>query len=106
MSAQSVARKRRQDATAFAALIANPASGSSAMPANARVALQSVSGTSGEMAATVAGPSSRELFVPVLDAGEIHPIGRIERASVVTVMAGFKALVDIGLGRWRVIIEG
>ncbi len=84
----------------YRSLIATPFSTPTALPADADFAVQSTAGNvANATALSYTGYNGRTIRVPALDAGEIYRIGRIQRAAVVTVSAGFDLLVDIGLGR-------
>lgn len=97
-------RKARQDRSAFAALIASPASGSFGLPANANLFLRSVAGCSaGTTAATI---GSRTIKTPLLAAGEMVEVGLVERGVTVVPVLGFDVLIDMGLGRSAKVGEG
>ena len=97
-------RKKRQNVTAFKALLATPATGSVTLPANARLAFRSVSGAvAGTTAATLVGTSNRTIQTPALAAGEFVTLDYAERDTVVIPSSGFDVLLDIGLGRFQKI---
>lgn len=101
------ARKERANRSAFSALIAEPAVGSIALPANGRVGLVAVAGAeAGELAAILEGPSSRTIQTPAMVAGTILVIDRLERGTVVNAEEGFDVVLDVGLGVWTKIGEG
>lgn len=97
-------RKERANRDAFAALIATPAVAPFALPANARLAFRAVGvKLAGVAVATLEGPTTRNIVSPAMVSGELLVVDRAERGAVVTVAAGFEALVDTGLGRWSQI---
>ncbi len=106
MSTDCKQRKRR-DVSAFKAYIASPAAVTITLPAGGRFALRSTAGAvAGTTAATIVGPSSRTLKVPALAAGGQHVVDWLERATVVTLSAGFDLALDVGLGVFAIIAEG
>lgn len=99
-------RKARQNVSAFAALIATPATGDFDMPAGGKILLLATAGAAaGDTAAVVSGPSTRTIKTPLLLAGESVVIDWIERASNVALSTGFEAYVDTGLGLYKKIAE-
>lgn len=97
-------RKARQDRSAFASLIADPAIGAFTLPANAIVFLRSEAGCiAGAAAATI---GSRNIKAPELIAGGKASAGFIERGVAITAEGGFSVLIDTGLGRFAKIGEG
>lgn len=103
----SKAQKERANRSAFGALIAEPAVGSVKLPANGRIGLRSATGAdAGETAALLEGPSSRTIQTPVMVAGTVLTIDRLERGTVVNAEAGFDVVIDVGLGVWVKIGEG
>lgn len=94
-------RKERQNVSAFAAALAVPKTGSFQMPAPGRVALRSLAGcATGTTGATVGGDAIK---VGALVAGAQWTTFYIERGVTVQVAAGFKLLLDKGLGRYAII---
>lgn len=99
-------RKRRQDATALAPLIAAPSSMASSfkLPANARlwVAFDHI-----ETARLVLDINAREIGVPALAANQRHPIGWFERGATITMKVGTPAnmylYADTGAGKLELI---
>lgn len=121
-------QKARQDVTAFAALIADPADTTFTMPASGKIRFVAIAGAvANDLAATLVGayrgmrdgvpedgepefvlsddPEPREIKTPLLTAGGYVVIDRIERAVEVTLEAGFAAYVDTGLGVFKKIAE-
>lgn len=99
--------KDRQNRKTFDALIATPAVGSFAMPANGRLLVRSISGAAeGTLAVTITGPSSITISSIELAAGQTMFIGYIARASVVAAEADFEVLLDKGLGQYPKIATG
>lgn len=97
-------RKARQDVSAFKSLLALPASGSFALPANARLAFRSVAGAvAGSTAATLRSASTRTIKAPALAAGAFTVLDHAERGTVVTAASGFEVLLDTGLGKFKKI---
>jgi hypothetical protein len=100
-------QRKRQDVSAFKAYVASPAAVTITLPASGRFALRSRAGSiAGATAATTVGPSNRTLKVPALVAGAQHVVDHLERATVVTLSAGFDLALDTGLGVFAVIAEG
>lgn len=117
MNAVAQARKRRkerQDFSAFAALVAEPATAEFSLPANGRFRVVATAGAAeDELACTLTGcyvnqdkePVQREIQTPELDAGGYVTLDRLERGVVVTLEAGFELWVDAGLGRFVKVAE-
>jgi hypothetical protein len=88
------ARKLRQNLSAFADLISAPASGSVTLPANGRFAFVAVGAkVAGTPIADLVGPSNRSIASPAMADGEALVLDNAERATVVTVHAGFDLYV-------------
>jgi hypothetical protein len=97
-------RRERQDSKAFDLLIATPATAAFAMPANAIIRFVSRAGcAAGTTAATIAGATARTIKTPLLAAGGVVKLDRVEKKFTVTPVSGFDVEVDIGLGEWRKI---
>lgn len=97
-------RKRRQNVSAFKALIASPTASAFAMPAAGRLRIVSIAGcAAGTTAATLVGSRTRTIKTRLLAAGGSVVIDLVERAVTVTLAAGFDAYVDTGLGVWKKI---
>lgn len=100
-------QKLRQDVAKFAALIATPAVGVFAMPANGRIRFVATAPSAeGDPIASLTGANDRLIGSPGLDIGEYLKLDRVERAVSVDTEAGFDVEVDTGLNVWRKIAEG
>lgn len=100
-------QKQRKAVSAFASLIAAPASGAFTMPAGARLSFVATAGaTAGDTLATITGATDRTIEAKTLAAGERQVFDFAERGVVITPSSGIEVDVDQGLARWAKIAEG
>lgn len=100
-------RKARQDVSAYAALIASPASGTVVLPAGARVSFVATAGaTAGDTLAVVTTSTTRTIKARTLAAGERQVLDRLERGASVALSAGINLDIDSGLAVWKTVGEG
>lgn len=99
-------QRQRMDVAAFKALLATPATGSVAIPANGMFAIVTPLLHAAGNAATVVGPRNRTIGVPAMPAGEQRLIGKLEKGSTVTLAAWADLYLDTGLGKLRKICKG
>lgn len=77
------------------------------MPASGRIRFVATAGASaGDLAATLTGPTVREIRTPALDADGYVKLDRVERGVTVDPEADYDVELDTGLGVWRKIAEG
>ncbi|HWV46418.1 MAG TPA: hypothetical protein VN039_10450 [Nitrospira sp.] len=101
-------RRERQNVAFFKTLLATPATGAFKLPANARLAFQSVAGAAqGTAAATLVGASTRNIACPTaLVAGDYFVFDNAEIGTTITPSAGWNVLLDVGLGVFKKIGAG
>lgn len=100
-------QQERKAVSAFASLIATPASGAFTMPAGARLSFVATAGaTAGDTLATVVGANTRTIKAKTLAAGARQVFDFAERGVVITPSAGIEVDVDTGLAVWAKIAEG
>lgn len=100
-------QKKRRAVSAFAALIATPASGAFTMPAGARLSFVATAGaTAGDTLATLVGTSNRTIKAKTLAAGDRQVLDFVELGVVITPSSGIEVDVDTGLAVWKKIAEG
>lgn len=100
-------QKARKAVSAFAALIATPASGAFTMPAGARLSFVATAGaTAGDTLATIAGATTRTIKAKTLAAGARQVFDFAEHGVVITPSSGIEVDVDKGLAVWAKIAEG
>jgi hypothetical protein len=107
-------RKERQDYSAFAALVDEPATAEFALPANGRFRVVATLGSiEDELACTLTGPYidenrdpvQRLIQTPELAVNGYVQLDRLERGVTVTLEPGFELWVDAGLGRYVKVAE-
>ena len=98
-------RRARQNVKAFKALLTTPATGAFKLPANARLAFQSVAGAAqGDPVATLVSTATRNIECPlILSAGAYFVLDNAEIGTTVTPVAGWNVLLDTGLGVFKKI---
>lgn len=90
----------------YSALIETPATVPFTLPTSAHLAVRSTAGNaSGALAFTAVGASTRLAHVRALGVNGVQRVGCFQAGAEVTLEAGFELLVDIGLGRLRLIAE-
>ncbi len=100
-------QKKRKAVSAFAALIASPASGAFTMPAGAKLSFVATAGaTAGDTLATITGATNRTIKARTLGIGGRQMFDFAERGVVITPSAGIEVDVDTGLAVWKKIAEG
>lgn len=99
-------QRERQNIAAFADLLHTPANAVVTIPANGSFAIVTPSAHIADIAATIVGPTSRQIGTPAMQAAGHRLIGRIERGAVVTLAAWADLYVDVGLGRFQKICSG
>lgn len=100
-------QKERRAISAFAALIATPASGAFTMPAGAKLSFVATAGAAaGDTLATLVGAATRTIKARTLAAGDRQVLDFAERSVVITPSAGIEVDVDTGLAVWKKIAEG
>lgn len=100
-------QRERKAVSAFAALIAIPATGAFTVPAGARISFASSAGsTEGDTLAELVGSTNRTIKAKTLVASEKQILDFVERGVVITPSSGIDVYVDQGLARWAKIAEG
>ena len=93
--------RARRDRSAFRELVATPLSGTLTLPANGQFSVRSLPGCAeGTPCCTI---GARDIASRSLEAGEVMGLGWFERGTTITVLAGFELLLDMGLGRYKVV---
>lgn len=97
-------QKGRRATSAFAALVAEPATAEFTMPVSGMVRLRTISAIEDDpvLGLTLTGPTTREISCPPGSAGSGVSV-YIERGTVVTPEAGFELYHDGGLGKFSKI---
>lgn len=101
-------RKARQNVSAFAALIASPATGSFVLPAGARLSFVATAGAAaGATLATLTSSTVRTIkAAKLMAAGDRQVLDYAERAVTVDPVSGVDVYIDSGLNVWKKVCEG
>lgn len=95
-------RDRKIALSAYAKLIASPATGSIALSDTATLVIKTTTDITTPVISVVIN-GVRNVYFPTGDAGSYASLGRFEPGTVIEIQSGFELCVDCGLGDYKVI---